>query len=786
MHLPYDADYREPALTESSGTLNVRELALMLRRHLWLILALGGVSAAGASWYVSRQPAEFAATGALQVVDPKAGLGSPGLGPLSSGTPDVLSQIQVLKSRSVAERAVLKQPIGLRFTSSDVPLHLFADVTIDTTITVDSILLRYWRTGFYAVHDGKAYPARYGQPVAFEGIQFTLRKRPPAGQVGHVAIVPLQTAASQLAKKLGAKPRLTTTIADVDYVGTNPIVAANIVNAVLQAFVNYSLAQARELSTIRREFLQEQLAQSESVHASAEEALANFRLSRHGISSTQLLTGSQSQFFQIDQRREELASERAAIADLLAKVQSASTPADRREAFQMLQTSSSAASNPVVGQLFTRLAALESARDSMSTGPFAASKTNPDYVRLEQSVSSTEQKLIVALRGLVASLDYKIIAVDSLKKRNIAELEKLPPVESDELRLVQREQAIRKIADDIQSEYQAARLAEGVAAGQVAILDLAIPGNRVASKGITKVLLALLVGLLLGAGVATLRENMNATIYSRDVLERMLKVPALAVIPKISIAAPEGARLRLRSLNPGGKKSSDLARNRVMIDQGNVGVGAEAYRNLRTNLLFTQARPLRSLIITSPAPGDGKTTTASNLAVVYARQGIRVLLIDADMRRARMHEVFDVPRTPGFSDVLDGNAQLQDAIHMTEIPGLSVMPAGRSPTNPSELLGGDTCKSLLRELSRDFGLVVIDSPPILAASDSSVLATMVDGALLVVRANKTMRDAAQRAAVQLRMVGANLIGTVLNDPSNIVPAYGGYNYYYSGYYTQKA
>lgn len=123
---------------------------------------------------------------------------------------------------------------------------------------------------------------------------------------------------------------------------------------------------------------------------------------------------------------------------------------------------------------------------------------------------------------------------------------------------------------------------------------------------------------------------------------------------------------------------------------------------------------------------------------------------------------------------------------MTEIPGLSVLPAGRSPTNPSELLGGDTCKSLLRELSRDFGLLVIDSPPILAASDSSVLATMVDGALLVVRANKTMRDAAQRAAAQLRMVGANLIGTVLNDPSNIVPAYGGYNYYYSGYYTQKA
>jgi capsular exopolysaccharide synthesis family protein len=210
-----------------------------------------------------------------------------------------------------------------------------------------------------------------------------------------------------------------------------------------------------------------------------------------------------------------------------------------------------------------------------------------------------------------------------------------------------------------------------------------------------------------------------------------------------------------------------------LITASNLGSSsAEAYRTLRTNLLFSQVtRRLKSIVITSTSPGDGKTTISTNLSVTFAQQGLRVLLIDCDLRRPRVHQVFGMPRSPGLTELVMEYNTVEEAIVPTPVNGLFMLPAGGLPPNPAELLGGLRMRGLLEALAKDFDLVVLDSPPVLAASDSAILGAMADGVLMVVRAGQTDRDAARAALKQLATVGARVVGAVLNDPDASVPQY---------------
>jgi len=209
--------------------------------------------------------------------------------------------------------------------------------------------------------------------------------------------------------------------------------------------------------------------------------------------------------------------------------------------------------------------------------------------------------------------------------------------------------------------------------------------------------------------------------------------------------------------------------------------GAEAYRTLRTNLIFSQAvQSLRTIVVTSAAPSKGKTTTAANLAVSFAQQGMRVLIVDCDLRRARLHKMFGVPREPGLTECMLGQYEHDAVTRETAVPGLYVLASGQLPPNPSELLGGDRMRKTLQALGGAFDLVILDTPPLLAASDAAILSTLCDGVVLVVRAGVTEAEAGRQAMQQLASVGARVVGAVLNDPDAKVQHYGGYyNYEYA-------
>jgi polysaccharide biosynthesis transport protein len=495
------------------------------------------------------------------------------------------------------------------------------------------------------------------------------------------------------------------------------------------------------------------------------------------FSSKEKATAEQQGIVNVDMRRADLDAQRRTFKSLLAQAQKGSSA----DGLRALVSSPGVAANPVIQQMYAQLTTYETARDSMITSGDA--QTHPDVIAITGLIASTTNKLLGAVRSQVQALDAQIDALDNLKQRTTAEISSAPAAETEEARLAQQVDAVQKMADKLQEDYQKAKMSEAVEAGQVEIVDLAeVPTLPVSAGRMRKLALGLIIGLLLGVGAAVVVDGMNTSIRRRDDLERVLNVAGLAVIPKF---LPTNPARRLNGMIPGksrngnGKKP-DRADGLVTVTDARSS-SAEAYRTLRTNLIFSQAvQTLRTLVVTSPAPSEGKTTTAANLAVSFAQQGMRVLIVDCDLRRSRLHKMFAIPREPGFTELVLGQIEQDAAVRETPVPGLYVLASGQLPPNPAELLGGDRVKKVLASLGEAFDLIILDTPPLLAASDAAILGTQADGVLLVVRAGVTETEAAQQAMQQLASVGARVVGAVLNDPDSKLQQYGGYyNYEYA-------
>jgi capsular exopolysaccharide synthesis family protein len=272
-------------------------------------------------------------------------------------------------------------------------------------------------------------------------------------------------------------------------------------------------------------------------------------------------------------------------------------------------------------------------------------------------------------------------------------------------------------------------------------------------------LLALAAGVALGTGLALVRDLLDNTVKSQESLEEITGTGVVGYIPFEKKLGAEPA---------------------ISFDTDNSSA-AEAFRKLRTNLQFLSVdNPPRVIVITSASPSEGKSTTAINIALALAEAEQNVVLVDGDLRRPRIATYLDVVGSVGLSNALSGAAPLTEVLQTTKYPQLSVLAAGPTPPNPSELLGSRTAEKLFGELRTQFDYVIIDSAPLLAVTDGAVLAARADGALVVVRASKTKRDQLRHAMGMLNDVGATVLGGVLT----MMPTRGSgvysYNYYYYG------
>lgn len=292
--------------------------------------------------------------------------------------------------------------------------------------------------------------------------------------------------------------------------------------------------------------------------------------------------------------------------------------------------------------------------------------------------------------------------------------------------------------------------------------------------------LGLVGGLGLGILFALGRHELDRSLRGSEDVERELHLSCLGYLPRVNEHGPtrkrRGAERRRRSAQTGGPTE------RLAHDQPTGGF-AEAVRIVRTNLLLMSPDTSpKTLLVTSSQPSEGKTTVASALAITMAQAGERILLVDCDLRQSRLHHVFDANNDVGVTGlILDGNRH-REAITETEIPNLSVLPAGPRPPNPAELLHSKRFSALVEELTQEFDRVIIDSPPVSLVSDASILGAGVDAAVFVVRAGKTSRDGALKATRALSGVGTRIAGVVLNALDLRRDGYYGYGRYYGHKY----
>ncbi|HBB95706.1 MAG TPA: hypothetical protein DC054_09980 [Blastocatellia bacterium] len=317
----------------------------------------------------------------------------------------------------------------------------------------------------------------------------------------------------------------------------------------------------------------------------------------------------------------------------------------------------------------------------------------------------------------------------------------------------------------------------------IRVVDYAIAGKKpVAPRRVLTVALAFLFSIGCGIGLAFIIEYLDDSVRSMEDVENLLRLPAIALIPQVGTVKPK------RNLAASGKKGALVSSNGsgsgevLLTNIEKRSPVAEAYRHLRTSILLSTAgRPPRTLLITSSVPSEGKTTTAVNTAISLAQTGAKVLIIDADMRRPRLHSIFNLSNDSGLSALLSreaSEAEIISAIQHDEASGLSVLTAGPVPPNPAELVGSEQMLKLLSVVADNFAHIVVDSPPIAAFTDGVLIAAIVDAVLLVVHSGKSSRKIVGRARKLLQDVGARIIGVVLNK----VPSTGSNSYYYSGYY----
>jgi succinoglycan biosynthesis transport protein ExoP len=373
-------------------------------------------------------------------------------------------------------------------------------------------------------------------------------------------------------------------------------------------------------------------------------------------------------------------------------------------------------------------------------------------------------------------------------------------------------QTRRDLLDELmrkQSETDVAVRLQDTRESNVRIIDKAlVPGGPYRPSLRQDITYGLLMGLLAGIGCAVLIEFMDRTVKSPEEVERRLGLPPLAVIYDVTEMGrtygyagygygygygeppPEEKPARSR---PGRslaekraeKKAEAVQQIELVPHERPRTLISEAYRSLRTGLLLSSARELKLVAVTSAVAGEGKTATAANLAVVLAQLGRQVLIVDCDLRKPRLHQVFHVSNRLGLVNQLT-SATEPEAIFPTEVPNLWVTPSGPIPPNPSELLASDRMRDWLRSMRARFDFVVLDTPPALAVTDATIVGLLVDGVVLTLRSGKVTREEARMCRDRLRQAGIKILGAVLNRYRSLQPGGGKRYKYYESYGAEES
>ena len=573
-----------------------------------------------------------------------------------------------------------------------------------------------------------------------------------------------------------------TKLVEVSYTSSDATLSADIVNTLAEEFINFSVQKRYEKTQEASNFLSEQIASLREDLASKEREIQKYGEEKKLVFLNDQESSAIAAFSELNQ------------AYTIARIERIRAEANYRELKDIdVDSLPEFVNNPTIQELKTEYARLKSDYKEKIK---LYKPDYPDMVQLKARIDSVKDEIRKSVDALGsdyrASLKREQNFLNNLNRQR-AEVSQM---KSDAIRYNSLNIEIENIQNTLSSLISkqrdtliSSRIGE-LKASNITIIDRGeVSDNPVSPKKKLNLILALLFGVFGGGGLCFLLEYLDNTIKGPEDVERLSRLPSLGAVSYLPL---EGFKKGNSYTNqkPSPEESLPEVNKIELINHTHPkNFIAEDYRTIRTSLLLSYAdSPPKTIVFTSAMPKEGKSSTAANMAVAFAQLEKKVLLIDADLRRPRLHHIFKVNNNKGLSGILAGKLKLDDSISITSIDNIWLLCSGLIPPHPAELLNSKNMNVLMEEVKNDFDIVLIDSPPVLAVVDSAIVSTSADAVVFVIQVGKTTNKTYVAALEELNRVKANIAGVVFNE---VKVGMGGYNYmsYYnyskSSYYTQE-
>jgi capsular exopolysaccharide synthesis family protein len=741
-------------VVEEEQPTHLREYWRILVRHRWAALALLLMTVVVGAVYTYSQPNIYSATATVRIEkeEPRI-LKIEQVAPPPTQADDYYqTQYRMLQSRTLANRVIdqLNLTEHPEFNNQLAPRglsHWAGAITQPLKERVNHLLVRW--------------------------VAATPTVERPIAEIDMAGAVPSSPYTGMLLEKLQVEPVRNSRLVKVTFNTLDRGLAPTLANALADSYIGQNLEQKLDATQYASKFLTTQLQQVKGALEASEERLAQFIKKQNLLVTTDRPDLGAGELSKIGDDLTKVRLERIQKEALLRQMRESG--AETLPATVLASIGNSSILQGLKGELL-RMEAEYTKLGEIYTPEY------PRIQRLRVSIREMKRQIEGEMDRIRASIeaDYEAARKQEEKLEEAFEAKRSGvrqvTYESKEFGILKREvDTNRELYASLLQRLKETGVSAGLLTSNIQIVDRAeVPGGPSWPRRGLNLLLALIMGLSGGVGLAFFLEYLDTTLRGPEEVERILRVPTIGVVP--SLGSLQGRRRRGELERP--PQPFALTAHHDM-----KSVLSEAFRNLRTSLLFSSPdHPPKTILFTSLGPGDGKTALSVNTAVTLAQMGKEVLLIDCDMRGPDCHRVFRVSPSPGLSNFLTGNVELPGILRSTEVPNLYLIPAGRVPLNPAELLGSDRMARSLELLSERFAHIVIDSPPLFGVSDSAILANRVEGVVLVLAHGRASREAAQRAIHHLGAVRARLLGVVLNWVNAREDGYGyGYGYGRYGY-----
>ncbi len=574
-------------------------------------------------------------------------------------------------------------------------------------------------------------------------------------------------------------------LAEVAFRSPDKALSQSVVNAIADQYMYLSIDRRNESFGLVRKWLDKQLEEMAGKVQEAQKKLYKF--------------GQKTDIYAMEDKDNIVVHKFVDLSSLLTKAQAEKMGKEAQ--FQQIKEKGPNApmivNNSLIAQLRNQVVGQQA---KLSATQKVLRRDHPDLQAEQANLAELQSRLKGEVQRLQESIksDYEAASrTEQLLSESFAaqkeEMVKLQNHLTDFQILKRDAQTNEQLYQALLARVKEANIASTMVPSNVAVIDPArLPNSPFLPRTKRNLGLAALVGLMLGVGLALLREHLDDTIKSLVDLERACNLPSLGVMPLvassggIALSYPRKSEAsgmwrylpRIRSVRRSNVEVEDMD---SMIQKHPQSQASEAINHLYSAIMLsTSGRPPAVVMVTSPNPKDGKTTIVSNLAQLYALNDRRVLLLDCDLRKPRLHKIYQLDPQPGLSNYLAGSVTLEEILQDTPIPNLTVATAGTKPPSPGNLLNSDVFKEMLAQLRDRFHHILIDTPPVLGFADARFVSSVVDGVLLVTKCHSTHKRAG-RMALQL-LSPAPLLGTILNSVGTYGQSYGSYYYYYQKYY----